>query len=148
MPRYTPVTLPQGSTLHSAQQQQPQQAPPPQAKTLDSLEAGVVLGQAVRDEHGREGMRAYVRALNPLLPRARVEELAKMWGVEAPPHAPPVMPGNHSEPAAPPPQKPPHKEQPAIPPELLMQLLQGMGSSGGGGGGLDPSMLIRLMQNK
>lgn len=136
MPQYRPVTLSNGGGMHPQSGHQPQQEP------LSSLQAGVLLGQAVRDEHGREGLRAYVAALNPLLPRALVEQLANKLGVEAPPPVPPIP---HGLAAPQPPPKPPQKEGPAIPPELLLQLLQG---SGGGGGGLDPSLLLKLLQNK
>ena len=140
MPRYTPVTLPQGGVAQNAPQKQQGHEEP-----LTPMQAGFALGQAVRDEHGREGVRAYVTALNPLLPRALIEQLAQKFGVEAPPHVPPSMPHAHHAPSQEPPPKPPQKDaSPGIPPELLMQLLQNTG--GGGGGGLDPSMLMKLLQ--
>ena len=135
MPQYRPVTLSNGGGSHPAPQ------PGQQSDPTSSLQAGVLLGQAVRDEHGREGLRAYVAALNPLLPRALVEQLAHKLGVEVPPPVPPIP---HGLAVAQPPPKPPQKEGGAIPPELLLQLLQGSS----GGGGLDPSLLLKLLQNK
>ena len=87
MPQYRPVTLSNGGGSHPTPQ------PGQQSEPASSLQAGVVLGQAVRDEHGREGLRAYVAALNPLLPRALVEQIAHRLGVEAPPPVPPIPHG-------------------------------------------------------
>ena len=135
MARYTPVALSQ-----AGRGQPIPEIPPAQEQTVTPLMAGVLVGQAVRDEHGREGVRSYVCALNPLLPRALVEQIASKLGVDTPPPLPPS-----TATAAPVETKPTQKEAPAIPPELMLQLLQGMG---GGGGGLDPSMLLKLLQNK
>ena len=149
MPRYTPVALPQGSPPHGGAPQgnAPQTAPPKpqgQNEACTPLQAGMALAQAVREEHGREGVRAYIAALNPLLPRALLEQLAAKLNVPAPPPAPPSMPHAGAQPhAQEPPLKPPQKEAPNIPPELLLQLLQG---TGGSGGGFDPSMLLKLLQ--
>lgn len=135
MSRFTPVTLPQGNVLQPVQPGQQGQS-----GGVSPFQAGVTLGQSVRDEHGREGVRAYISALNPLLPRALLEQIAGRLGVETPPPTPPSMP--HAQHLSSEPLRSPQKESPAIPPELLLQLLQGAG----GGGGLDPTLLIKLLQ--
>lgn len=144
MARYTPVTLSQNGRMQTAEGD----AAAAQGVVQNALQSGVALGQAVRDEHGREGVRAYVGALNPLLPRALIEQLSAKLGVEAPPMLPPNLqhPSHIQQEAQP--IKPLQKDAPAIPPELMMQLLQSLVGGGMGGGGLDPAMLLKLLQNR
>lgn len=75
----------------------------PQRNGPSPLSCAVVLGEAVRDEHGRAGVEAYVKALSPLLPRDLLDQLAYRLNVPVPAPAPPPPP----PPLPPPPQKPP-----------------------------------------
>lgn len=86
--------------------------------------------ETVRDEHGRKGIAAFLAAAAPFLPCELIAETAQYFHVDTPPEARPESP------------KPAQKEAPPIPPELLMQLLQ----QGGGSGGLDPMMLLKMLQ--
>ena len=70
----------------------------PQRNGPSPLSCAVVLGEAVRDEHGRAGVEAYVKALAPLLPRELLDQLAYRLNVPVPTPAPPPLP---------PPQRPP-----------------------------------------
>lgn len=74
----------------------------PQRNGPSPLSCAVVLGEAVRDEHGRAGVEAYVKALAPLLPRELLDQLAYRLNVPVPTPAPPPPP-----PPLPPPQRPP-----------------------------------------
>ena len=80
------------------------------------LSCAVVLGEAVRDEHGRAGVEAYVKALVPLLPSSLIDQLAYRLNVPVPAPAPPLPP-----PSAPPPP-PPSRSQPDM--EKLFQMLR------------------------
>ena len=73
----------------------------PQRNGPSPLSCAVVLGEAVRDEHGRAGVEAYVKALAPLLPRDLLDQLAYRLNVPVPAPAPPPPP-----PLPPPPQRP------------------------------------------
>ena len=84
--------------------------PQPQRNGPSPLSCAVLLGEAVRDEHGRAGVEAYVKALAPLLPRELVDQLAYRLNVPVP--APPCPP------APPPPPKP----QPDM--EKLIQMMR------------------------
>ncbi len=65
----------------------------PQRNGPSPLSCAVILGEAVRDEHGRAGVEAYVKALAPLLPRDLVDQLAYRLNVPAPaPNLPPPPP--------------------------------------------------------
>lgn len=67
----------------------------PQRTGPSPLSCAVTLGEAVRDEHGRAGVEAYVKALAPLLPRDLIDQLAYRLNVpvpQAPPPAPPPPP--------------------------------------------------------
>ncbi len=56
----------------------------PQRNGPSPLLCAVTLGEAVRDEHGRAGVEAYVNALAPLLPRDLTDQLAYRLNVPAP----------------------------------------------------------------
>ena len=86
----------------------------PQRNGPSPLSCAVVLGEAVRDEHGRAGVETYVKALAPLLPRELIDQLAYRLNVPVP--APtPLCP-------APPPPPPPPKQQPDM--EKLFQMMR------------------------
>ncbi len=78
------------------------------------LSCAVVLGEAVRDEHGRAGVEAYVKALAPLLPRDLCDQLAYRLNVPVPAPAPCPPP--------PPPPAPPKPPQPDM--EKLFQMMR------------------------
>lgn len=77
--------------------------PQPQRNGPSPLSCAVVLGEAVRDEHGRAGVEAYVKALTPLLPPSMIDQLAYRLNVPVPAPTPP----SPSPPPPPAPQKPP-----------------------------------------
>ena len=85
----------------------------PQRNGPSPLSCAVVLGEAVRDEHGRAGVEAYVKALSPLLPRELIDQLAYRLNVPAPTPAPCPPP---------PPPPPPPKQQPDM--EKLFQMMR------------------------
>lgn len=86
--------------------------PQPQRNGPSPLSCAVTLGEAVRDEHGRSGVEAYVKALAPLLPPSLVDQLAYRLNVPVPaPCAPP-----------PPPPPPPPRPQPDM--EKLLQMMR------------------------
>lgn len=89
--------------------------PQPQRNGPSPLSCAVLLGEAVRDEHGRAGVEAYVSALSPLLPREFIDQLAYRLNVPVPKPAP-VCP-----PPPPPPQKPP-MQMPDM--EKLIQMMR------------------------
>ncbi|MBR4905862.1 MAG: hypothetical protein IKZ44_03330 [Clostridia bacterium] len=66
--------------------------PQPQRNGPSPLSCAVVLGEAVRDEHGRAGVEAYVKALAPLLPPSMIDQLAYRLNVPTPAPAPPPPP--------------------------------------------------------
>ncbi len=86
--------------------------PQPQRNGPSPLSCAVILGEAVRDEHGRAGVEAYVKALAPLLPPSLIDQLAYRLNVPVPAPCPP--------PAPPPP--PPSKPQPDM--EKLFQMMR------------------------
>ena len=88
----------------------------PQRNGPSPLSCAVVLGEAVRDEHGRAGVKTYVKALAPLLPRELIDQLAYRLNVPVPAPAPPPPP-----PLPPPPQKPP-MQMPDM--EKLLQMMR------------------------
>lgn len=77
------------------------------------LSCAVILGEAVRDEHGRAGVEAYVKALAPLLPRELIDQLSYRLNVPVP--APPC-------PQPPPPPPPPPQKAPDM--EKLFQMMR------------------------
>ena len=82
----------------------------PQRNGPSPLSCAVILGEAVRDEHGRAGVEAYVKALAPLLPRDLTDQLAYRLNVPVP------------QPAPCPPPPPPPKQQPDM--EKLFQMMR------------------------
>ena len=113
---------------------------------ISALQAAVTLGETVRAEHGREGVKMYVGMLSPLIPRVLLEQTARSLGMEPPPPEPPRQPEPQLPP--PPPREEPRREKgPAMggmKPEQLLKLMQGMKK--GEGGGLDPMLLLNLMK--
>ena len=57
---------------------------PPQRTGPSPLSCAVALGETVREEHGRAGVQAYVKALAPLLPQSLIDQLAYRLNVPAP----------------------------------------------------------------
>ena len=86
--------------------------PQPQRNGPSPLSCAVILGETVREEHGRAGVEAYVKALTPLLPRDLVDQLAYRLNVP--------VPAPLSPPTAPPPAPP--KQQPDM--EKLFQMMR------------------------
>ena len=86
----------------------------PQRTGPSPLSCAVTLGEAVRDEHGRAGVEAYVKALSPLLPRELIDQLAYRLNVPIPaPAAPPQ-----------PPPPPPMQRSPQPDMEKLFQMMR------------------------
>ena len=83
----------------------------PQRNGPSPLSCAVVLGEAVRDEHGRAGVEAYVKALIPFLPPSMIDQIAYRLNVPVP--AP-----------TPPPPSPPPQPQKAPDMEKLLQYLR------------------------
>ena len=88
--------------------------PQPQRNGPSPLSCAVFLGETVREEHGRAGVEAYVKALSPLLPRDMIDQLAYRLNVPAP--APPCPPPPPS------PAPPPKPQQPDM--EKLFQMMR------------------------
>ena len=86
----------------------------PQRTGPSPLACAVTLGEAVRDEHGRAGVEAYVKALVPLLPASMIDQLAYRLNVPVPAIAPPPPP--------PPPPAPAQRQQPDM--EKLFQMMR------------------------
>lgn len=86
----------------------------PQRTGPSPLSCAVTLGEAVRDEHGRAGVEAYVKALAPLLPHDLIDQLAYRLNVPIP-QAPP-----------PPPPPPPPAPKPSQAPDMekLFQMMR------------------------
>lgn len=87
--------------------------PQPQRNGLSPLSCAVTLGEAVREEHGRAGVEAYVKALMPLLPPSMIDQLAYRLNVPVPAPAPPPPP---------PPPPAPRSQQPDM--EKLFQMMR------------------------
>ena len=88
--------------------------PQPQRNGPSPLSCAVTLGEAVRDEHGRAGVEAYVKALAPLLPRELTDQLAYRLNVPVP------------APAPPPPPPPPAPQKPSMQAPDMEKLFQMM----------------------
>ena len=88
---------------------------PPQRTGPTPLSCAVTLGEAVREEHGRQGVCAYVKALAPLLPPNLIDQRAYQLNVPVP--APPPVP-------PPPPPPCPQKNAPAPDMEKLLQMMR------------------------
>lgn len=103
------------------------------------LVEAVRLAEYIRYELGREGVRQFLLALCPLIPRDFLSEIADALG-EAIPDPPPAKP--EAQPPEPPPKQP---QKPAgMGAEELMLLMQAM-QGGRGNGGLDPRILMKLL---
>lgn len=89
--------------------------PQPQRNGPSPLSCAVVLGEAVRDEHGRAGVEAYVKALAPLLPPSMIDQLAYRLNVPVPAPAPPS-----------PPPPPPAAQKPSVQTPDMEKLFQMM----------------------
>ena len=85
----------------------------PQRPGPTPLSCAVTLGEAVREERGRQGVTEYVKALAPLLPPNLIDQLAYQLNVPVP--APPCPP--------PPPPCPP-KNAPPPDMEKLLQMMR------------------------
>lgn len=123
MQRYTPGRLPQSGDWQGGPAQQ----------RISPLQAAVTLGEHVRTEHGRAGVQRFVAALAPLLAEDLLQQAAQQLGVPCP--AKPVQAAG--------PGGPEHRGEPDM--KQMLALMQAM-QKGGGGGGLDPSLLMQLMQ--
>ena len=101
--------------------------PSPQA-----TEAAVTLGEYLKAEHGRSGVRAYLAFLSEQMPRDWTEQLARRLDLPYPPPEPPhgapmpPLPQVPSSPPPPPPEPRP-KKQPDM--EKILQLMQIMNRS-------------------
>lgn len=123
MQRYMPGKLPQSGDWQNDPTQQ----------RYSPLQAVVALGEHVRSEHGRAGAQRLVAALSPLLEEDLLRQASQQLGVPPPAYAPAPV----SSPS------PPKKGGPDMEQMLgMMQALQG------GKGGLDPKILMQLMQKK
>ena len=89
----------------------------PQRTGPSPLSCAVTLGEAVRDEHGRAGVEAYVKALSPLLPRELIDQLAYRLNVPIPAPAAPPQP-----PPPPPVQRSPQPDMEKL--FLMMRLME------------------------
>lgn len=106
-----------------------------QKERFSPLQAVVALGEYVRTEHGRVGVQQMVNALSPFLDGELGEQAARQLGV------PPPKPR---------PERAEHKPQQgsgrsAMDMERMLKLVRSMQS---GKEGLDPQLLMQLMQNK
>lgn len=86
----------------------------PQRTGPSPLSCAVTLGEAIREEHGRAGVIAYVKALVPLLPQSFLDQLAYRLNVPVPTVPPPP----------PAPLPPVQKSAPAPDMEKLLQMLR------------------------
>lgn len=102
------------------------QPDPPDQKTT---EAAVLLGESIRAERGRCGVRAYLSALADCLPHEWVRDVAARLEQPCPPAPPPPPPfdpilQDESKRPLPPPE--PHAQKPDM--EKILRLMQLMGS--------------------
>lgn len=126
MQRYMPGKLPQNGDWRSE---------PMQKERFSPLQAVVALGEHVRTEHGRVGVQQLMNALSPFLNGELGEQAARQLGVQPP---------------KPQPERTEHKPQQgsghgAMDMERMLKLMQSLQS---GKEGLDPQLLMQLMQNK
>ena len=99
---------------------------PPSPQTT---EAAVTLGEYLKTEHGRSGVRAYLAFLGERMPRDWTEQLARRLDTPYSPAEPPrsPLPPLPQAPSAPPPPEPRPKKQPDM--EKILQLMQIMNRS-------------------
>ena len=100
------------------------------------LAEAVRLSEYIRYELGREGVRQFLSALCPLVPRDFLCEIAESVG-EAVPDPPPKK-------SDPPAEDRPRARSPGMGMEEMMLLMQAMQGSKGEGG-LDPRLLMKLL---
>ena len=98
----------------------------PQRTDPSPLFCAVTLGEAVREEHGRQGVLEYVKALAPLLPADLVDRLAYRLNVPVPPVSPPPPP-----PAPPVPKSAPPDMEKLLQMMRLFEQLRPRSPSGG-----------------
>lgn len=115
--------------------------PPQQQANLQPIGAAAMLGEFIRTEHGREGVRRYLAAINPLVPHDILERIAAQLGENAPPEIRPPQPQQQATPIE---HDPPPKKN-NMSPEQMLILMQAMN---GGDGGIDPKILMQLLQKK
>ena len=108
---------------------------PDRGAAVSPLAAAFSLGEFIRAEHGTAGLKRFLLSLNPLLPYDMIQQLAAKYAMPAPPKPPePVIPQTVEK-----------QEKPAgMSPEQLMLLMNAL--NGGQSGGLDPALLMKLMQ--
>ena len=102
------------------------QPDPPDQKTT---EAAVLLGESIRAERGRCGVRAYLSALADCLPHEWVTDVAARLEQPCPPAPPPPPPFDpilQDEPKRPLAPPEPHAQKPDM--EKILRLMQLMGS--------------------
>jgi hypothetical protein len=98
---------------------------PPDQKTT---EAAVLLGETVRNERGRYGLRGYLSMLAESFPQDWVREVARRLDQPcppAPPPPPPFDPLRQDDPMRPLPQEP-RQKKPDM--DKILQLMQLMGN--------------------
>lgn len=119
MQRYTPGRLPQSGEWQGGPTQQ----------RLSPLQAAVALGEHVRTEHGRDGVQRFIAALSPLLPDEVLQPAAQQLGVNPPARG----------------KEPSKKQQQRSGPDMeqMLRLMQALQK---GKDGLDPKLLMQLMQ--
>ena len=123
MQRYMPGRLPQNGDWRGE---------PMQKERFSPLQAVVALGEHVRTEHGRVGVQRLLNALSPFLNGELGEQAAKQLGVQPPkpqPERAPQQGGGHG----------------AMDMDRMLKLMQSLQS---GKEGLDPQLLMQLMQKK
>lgn len=101
---------------------------PPDPRAMD---AAVTLGEAIRQERGRYGLRTYLTALAECMPHPWVREVAKRLDHPSPPEPRPhpfdPTPPNEPEPPRDP-MPPPEPRQKPPDVEKLLRLMQIVGS--------------------
>ena len=100
----------------------------------DPIPAAFALGEFIRGEHGREGVRMYVQALSGLLPEEHLLQLSQKLNT-APPKPRPIQKERDVEP----------KRSGGMSPEQVLKLMQAMKKTESGKG-IDPSILMSFMK--
>ena len=123
MQRYMPGRLPQNNGEWPGG---------PAQQRLSPLQAAVALGEHVRTEHGRAGVQRLVAALSPLLPGDVLEQAARQLGVSPPARAAQEPSGQGGG-----------AGMGGSGMEQMLTLMQALQK---GRDGLDPKLLMQLMQ--
>jgi len=113
---------------HNPGSRNPQQ--PGSEKILPLVREAVAVGEFIRQEHGRDGVRRYAVAMAPFLPRPTIEQIADFLGVERPPLPQPKRP----------------RADAGLSPDKLLPLIQAMSGGKDKGPGMDPATLMKLFQ--